>query len=134
MKDTAGEERRRFHRFHFRTRALMRFGDVECVGALLDISYSGALFESATLAVLAPVAAGDRCLLTVPLGISGRRELRLPGQVGYAQGGLIGVQFRLVDSQVLGGLMQIIERDLGTQESSPQRFGRLLDDSDLPGR
>jgi hypothetical protein len=124
MNDVAGAERRRFPRFPFHSRAIARLGsggEYECL--LIDISYNGALFEGAGLGQLAP---GDECLLTVP-GNGGRRPgLELRGRVAYAARGTIGMQFHPLKWQELGGLMQIIELNLGTPEMLSRKLGRLL--------
>jgi hypothetical protein len=45
-----------------------------------------------------------------------------------AAGGMIGMQFHPLEGKELGGLMQIIELNLGTQELLSRKLGRLLEE------
>lgn len=126
MNTTAGAERRRFPRFPFHSRAVMRLGNYVHAGTLLDISYNGALFECPLPGTVVP---GDKCYLTVLNDGGRRRGLDVRGSVVYADSATIGIQFLPLEWNELGGLMRIIELNLGTQELLSRQLGSLLEDS-----
>lgn len=87
---------------------------------LLDISYNGALFSGS---VVSSMARGDACLLVVAKNSAGSRGLAVHGQVAFINNDMIGIEFHPLERDVLGGLMEIIELNLGT----PSLLQRKLD-------
>lgn len=131
MNAAHAAERRRFPRFPFHSRAVLRLDGAVVEGMLLDISYNGALFEPAQFAAGSPE---EECVLTV-VNDGGRRQgVDIVGRVAYRGGCTIGIQFHPLEWLELAGLMRIIELNLGTQEMLSRQLGRLLADSGHPTR
>lgn len=116
-------EQRRSPRFPFHSHAILWIADEELEGELIDLSINGALF--AGMRRLCGLADGS-CELVILHGLS-RGIVRAQGRVVHAQGKMIGVAFRQLDSEALHGLVQIIEMNLATLDLLHREFDALLE-------
>jgi hypothetical protein len=110
MSQHTTRERRRVPRFPFHARATLRIEDAEFEGLMLDISYQGALFGGPSGI---PASRDDDCLLLVCNNGTRTLPLTVPGRVAFAENGMVGVSFHPLEHNVLRGLMEIIELNLG---------------------
>lgn len=122
MDPASGAERRCFPRFPFHSNAVLLLDGIPHEGTLIDLSLSGALFRGRAAMV---VATGERCRLDILHG-AGRDVARAKGRIAYAQEDLVGLQFQQLDLDVLQGLTQIVEMNLGTREMMKRELAALL--------